>query len=120
MVIKLQNILKPLNEYNHNSNLKKYFNPNIERNDSIKLIKDEKVKPKSNINKKIIINSNKYDDIDSDTDFLMTSGNLTARAHGENNYNFWRNIPINRNWEGKNKNNVVNYITRDDLFFENI
>lgn len=112
--------LKPLNEYNHNSNLKKYFNPNIERNDSIKLIKDEKVKPKSYINKKIIINSNKYDDIDSDTDFLMTSGYLTARAHGENNYNFWRNIPINRNWEGKNKNNVVNYITRDDLFFENI
>ena len=40
--------------------------------------------------------------------------------YGENNYNFWRNIPINRNWEGKNKNNVVNYITRDDLFFENI
>ena len=112
--------LKPLNEYNHNSNLKKYFNPNIERNDSIKLIKDEKVKPKSYINKKIIINSNKYDDIDSDTDFLMTSGNLTARAHGENNYNFWKNIPINRNFEGKNKNNVVNYITRDDLFFENI
>lgn len=112
--------LKSINEYKHNSNLNNYFNQNVERNDSIKLIKEKKIKPKSYIKKKIIINSNKYNDIDNDNDFLMTSGNLTARANGENNYNFWKNIQINRNCEGKIKNNVINYITRDDLFFENI
>lgn len=106
-------------DYNHNFNLKKYNNQNIERNDSIKFIKGEKMKPKSYIKKKIIINSNKNDDEYILNDFLISNGSLTTRVNGEKYGRFWKNDMFKKNNEQKNKN-VINFITRDDLFYENL
>ena len=114
--------LKFIYDYNHNSNLKKYLNQNIERNDSIKLIKDENAKAKSYIKKKIIINSNKDDD-DDEYDYnnlILTNGNLTSRARGEFNSRFWNKEKLYKNKEQKDKNNVINFITREELFYEHI
>ena len=114
--------LKFIYDYNHNSNLKKYLKQNIERNDSIKLIKDENAKAKSYIKKKIIINSNKDDD-DDEYDYnnlILTNGNLTSRARGEFNSRFWNKEKLCKNKEQKDKNNVINFITREELFYEHI
>ena len=114
--------LKIIYDYNHNSNLKQYMNRNIQRNDSIKLIKDENAKAKSYIKKKIIINSNK-DEEEDEYDYnnlLITNGNLTSRGKGEFNSRFWNNEKIFKNKEQKDKNNVINFITREELFYENI
>ena len=99
-----------------------FIKQNIERNDSIKLIKDENAKAKSYIKKKIIINSNKDDD-DDEYDYnnlILTNGKLTSRARGEFNSRFWNKEKLYKNKEQKDKNNVINFITREELFYEHI
>ena len=120
--IKENDKFKFIYNYNHNSNLKKYINQNIERNDSVKLIKDENMKAKSYIKKKIIINSIK-DDNNDEYDYnnlIMMNNTLTSRAKGELNKRFWNKEIFFKNKEQKDKNNVINFITREELFYENI
>ena len=105
---------KEIFDYNYNSDLKKYLNLKkaLNQNDSIKVIEKE-IKSKSLETKKII--KRKKDD----NNIININGNLTARIKRENNI-FLRYKLFKPNKEPKNKNNVINYLTKDDLFFDNL
>ena len=105
---------KEIFDYNCNSDLKKYLNLNkaLNQNDSIKVIEKE-IKSKSLETKKIIKRKKDNNNI------INIKGNLTSRAKRENNI-FLRYKLFKPNKEPKNKYNVINYLTKDDLFFDNL
>ena len=105
---------KEIFDYNYNSDLKKYLNLNgvLNQNDPIKVIEKE-IKSKSLETKKIIKRKKDNNNI------MNIKGNLTSRAKRENNI-FLRYKLFKPNKEPKNKYNVINYLTKDDLFFDNL
>ena len=102
--------------YDYNYNLKNYLNMN--QNNLKKLNENEKMKTKNNtinIKKRIIKRPNE----DDNNYNVFLKGNLTARVRRNDDDSFYKYKMLRQ----KNKEfntNAVNYITKDDLFFDNL
>ena len=103
--------------YDYNYNLKNYLNMN-NQNYLKKLNENEKMKTKNNtinIKKRIIKRPNE----DDNNYNVFLKGNLTARVRRNDDDSFYKYKMLRQ----KNKEfntNAVNYITKDDLFFDNL
>ena len=99
--------------YNYNSRLKNYLNLNEKK--QIKTIVKEERLSKNNIKKQLIKREKEYNN-----DIITLNGNFTTRV--KNNIN--ESVPKYKifkqeNEQGKN-NFVINFINRNELFFENL
>lgn len=102
--------IKFIYDYNYNSNLKKYLEMN--KIESIKIEKEEKIKLKSNMKKNLFKRK-------KDNDVIILNGNLTTRVKKDISDSFWKYNLFKQKSELRN-NNIINYITKNDMFFESL
>ena len=80
--------------------------------ESIKIEKEEKIKLKSNMKKNLFKRKN-------DNDIIILNGNLTTRVKKDISDSFWKYNLFKQKSELRN-NNIINYITKNDMFFESL
>ena len=103
-----------LYDYNYNLKLKNYLELN--KIESIKLEKEEKIKLKNNIKKKIFRRHNNINN-----DIIVLNGNKTTRVKKNINDSFLKyNIFNKQENQLRKNNNVINFLTRSDLFFDSL
>ena len=102
-------------DYNYNSTLKNYLNlNNLNQNNMNKFKEKEKYEIKTNkikekfFNRKIYYNYN-----------IITNGNLTTRGKKHNDDKCLNNYKLNQNYSQRNYN-IINYLNKNDLFFDNL
>ena len=84
--------------------------------ESIKLEKEEKIKLKNNIKKKIFRRHNNINN-----DIIVLNGNKTTRVKKNINDSFFLYYIFNKQENQLRKNNkVINFLTRSDLFFDSL
>ena len=87
------------------------------KNKTKKKIKENKImKTKNNIKKKLIKRQNEND---NDNEIAVLKENLTAKAKRSINDIYLKYNIVKEENEELN-NNVINYITKNDLFFDNL
>ena len=100
--------------YDYNYNLKNYLN--MKNNPSKQIKENEFMKKKNNIKKKLIKRQNEND---NDNEIAVLKENLTAKAKKSINDIYLKYNIVKEENEELN-NNVINYITKNDLFFDNL
>ena len=100
--------------YDYNYNLKNYLN--MKNNPSKQIKENEILKTKNNIKKKLIKRQNEND---NDNEIAVLKENLTAKAKRSINDIYLKYNIVKEENEELN-NNVINYITKNDLFFDNL
>ena len=101
------------NNFNYKSKLKDYlYLNNLNQNNAIKFKEKVKIKSKNKIKNKFFKRAK--------DDIVIINGNLTTRIQKNNDDQLWKYKIFNQNCSQSNNNNIINYLTKNDLFFENV